>query len=264
MKVWAFHGMRRSGNHVVLNWTGLTEAAFFMNDILRSEQTARLLGDPAKPMGFWRWFLRLCARKRMRRPLRQEGRKLFSGGLCVSLEDWPIEDPIFDPWPANIRHILLIRDPLNMFASRIRMTEGLHDAGGTEREELYFRSSVSLWKSHAREFLGDTCHLPGHVGIYFDSWLGDSGYRAGIAARLGLVPNEAALGIVPPHGGGSSFEGMAPLGEDAVERRLSRHSQLREDEQGLFARILDDEELIALRARVLERVSSTADDLKVA
>lgn len=264
MKVWAFHGMRRSGNHVVLNWTGLTAFPFFMNDIRVNEQVAALLGDPVAPKGFWRWFLRLCARKRMRKPLRKDGRKLFSGGLCVSLEDWPIEEPIFDPWPANCRHILLLRDPLNMFASRIRMYNGMHNAYSEDRADLYFENSVALWKSHAREFLGDTRFLPGHVGIYYDRWLSDAGYRAAIAARLGLVPDESALGIVPPQGGGSSFEGMAPLGSDAVERRLSRHSQLREDEQALFAHILGDAELLTLRERVLERVGIAVGDRKVA
>src|SRR5690606_11171397 len=131
-----FHGMRRSGNHVVLNWTGLTEFPFFMNDILRNEQAAKVLGDPVSSKGFWRWFLRLCARKRMRQPLRRDGRKLVSGGLCVSLEDWPIEDPIFDPWPASCRDILLLRDPLNMFASRIRMHNGAHHIYGEERAPI--------------------------------------------------------------------------------------------------------------------------------
>jgi hypothetical protein len=261
MQVWAFHGMRRSGNHVVLNWTGLTASSFFMNDIRRDEQTAKLLGDAVSPKGFWRWFLRLCLRKRMRKPLKQEGRKLFSGGLCASLEDWPIEDPIFTPWPANSRHILLLRDPLNMFASRIRRFDAMHTAYCQERAYLYFENSISLWKSHAREFLHDTHHLPDHVGIYYDRWVSDPAYRAEIATKLGLMPDEAALGIVPTYGGGSSFEGMAPLGADAVELRLSRYSQLRDDEKALFARIVEDEELLALRARVLEQVGIAADDL---
>jgi hypothetical protein len=233
------------------------EFPLFINDIMRKEQSAKVLGDPVGSKRFWRWFLRLCARKRMRKILWQDGRKFFTGGLCVSLEDWPIEDPIFDPWPPHCRHVLLIRDPLNLFASRIRMHHGAHHIYGEERAPIYFENSVALWKSHAREFLGDTDHLPGHVGIYYDSWLTNPAYRAAIAAQLDLVADEAALGIVPPHGGGSSFEGMAPLGADAVERRLSRHSELREDERILFARIAGDEELLALRARVMERVGLT-------
>jgi hypothetical protein len=259
MKVWAFHGMRRSGNHVVLNWTGLTHAAFFMNDILREDQAAKLLGDPVGSKGFWRWFLRLAARKRMRKPLRKDGAKLFRAGLCVSLEDWPIDGPIFDPWPTKCRHILLIRDPLNMFASRIRRFDAMHTAYCQERAHIYFERSIALWKAHAREFLGETSHLPGHVGIYYDRWLTDSGYRARVAAWLGLRADEGALDIVPPQGGGSSFEGMAPLGADAVERRLSRHSQLDDREQKLLARVTDDAELMHLREQVLEHVSGMAE-----
>lgn len=256
MHIWAFHGMRRSGNHVVLNWTGLSQSTLFINDILREEQTSRLLGDPVKPRRFWAWFLRLCLRKRMRQPLLRHGRKLSADGLCVSLEDWRIDEPIFQTWPRQCRHILLLRDPLNMFASRIRMVGGLHDAIGKGRSDLYFQNSIGLWKSHAREFLGDTRHLPGHVGIYYDRWLADPGYRAGIASRLGLVADEAALGVVPPHGGGSSFEGMAPLGADAIERRLSRHSQLQGEERVQFERIAGDSELMQLRERVLARLEA--------
>lgn len=259
MQTWAFHGMRRSGNHVVLNWSGLTESTFFMNDILRNEQVSVLLGDPFSPKGFWAWFLRLSLRKRMRKPLLKTGRRLASRGLCVSLEDWPIDKPIFRPWPRRCQHILLLRDPLNMFASRIRMNNGMHVVYGKERSDLYFQNSIELWKSHAREFLGHTNLLPGHVGVYYDRWVVDAAYRAAIAARLRLVPDEGALNRVAVEGGGSSFEGLSPLSEDAIARRLSRHSQLDAREQKLLARVTDDAELMHLREQVLEHVSGMAE-----
>ena len=265
MQIWAFHGMRRSGNHAVLNWTGLPRSTFFLNDILQHEQVAVVFGDPFTPKGFWAWFLRLSLRKRMRKPLLKAGRRLASGGLCVSLEDWPIEAPIFDPWPRRCRHILLLRDPMNMFASRIRMMGGrMHHFYGKDRADLYFQHSIDLWKEHAREFLGETDRLPGHVGIYYDRWVADPIYRAGIAASLGLVPDERALNRVASEGGGSSFEGMAPLGDDAITRRLSRHNQLEDDEKQLFARVTDDSDLMQLRERVLEHVSGTAQRRMVA
>lgn len=264
MQIWAFHGMRRSGNHVVLNWTGLTNAAFFMNDILLREQVPALLGDPFATKAFWHWFPRICARRQMRRMLRETGWKLLARGLCVSLEDWPIDRPIFTPWPRRCQHILLLRDPLNMFASRIRMSGGMHVVYGGERADAYFQNSIALWKMHAREFLGETNRLPDHVGVYYDRWVVDPTYRAEIAASLRLAPDEGALNRVAVEGGGSSFEGMAPLGEGAIERRLSRHDQLEGDEKRLFARIPADSELMQLRERVLERVHASARSRQIA
>jgi hypothetical protein len=265
MLVWAFHGMRRSGNHAVLNWTSLPRSTFFLNDILQSEQVSVVLGDPFTPKGLWAWFLRLAMRKRMRKPLLKTGRRLASGGLCVSLEDWPINAPIFDPWPRRCRHVLLLRDPMNMFASRIRMMGGgMHRFYAQDRADLYFQNSIELWKMHAREFLGETNHLPGHVGVYYDRWVADPAYRVEVAAKLGLVPDERALSHVAPEGGGSSFEGMAPLGDDAIARRLSRHSQLEGDEKRLFARVTDDSDLMQLRERVLDHVFGDTKRLMVA
>ncbi|MET4632136.1 hypothetical protein [Kaistia defluvii] len=259
MQTWAFHGMRRSGNHVVLNWSGLTESTFFMNDILQREQVPALLGDPFPTKAFLHWFPRVCARRYVRRMLRKTGWKLLTRGLCVSLEDWPIDKPIFTPWPRRCQHILLLRDPLNMFASRIRMSNGMHVLYGKDRADDYFQNSIELWKSHAGEFLGHTHLLPGHVGVYYDRWVVDAAYRAAIAARLRLVPDEGALYRVAVEGGGSSFEGLSPLGEDAIARRLSRHSQLDDREQKLLARVTDDAELMHLREQVLEHVSGMAE-----
>ncbi|WEK52369.1 MAG: hypothetical protein P0Y66_10525 [Candidatus Kaistia colombiensis] len=235
-----------------------------MNDILLREQVPALLGDPFATKAFWHWFPRICARRQMRRMLRETGWKLLARGLCVSLEDWPIDRPIFTPWPRRCQHILLLRDPLNMFASRIRMSGGMHVVYGGERADAYFQNSIALWKMHAREFLGETNRLPDHVGVYYDRWVVDPTYRAEIAASLRLAPDEGALNRVAVEGGGSSFEGMAPLGEGAIERRLSRHDQLEGDEKRLFARIPADSELMQLRERVLERVHASARSRQIA
>ena len=52
---------------------------------------------------------------------------------------------------------------------------------------------------------------------------------------------------------------LSPLGEDAIARRLSRHSQLDDREQKLLARVTDDVELMDLREQVMEHVSGMAE-----
>jgi hypothetical protein len=242
--------MRRTGNHVIINWTGITRSTIFFNDILPKEQRRALLGFDHTPRHFGRWLLRACSRRSLPKVLAGAGH-LLKGRLSLSLEDWLLDRRLFIDWPSDRRDILLIRDPFNLFASRISMGQGGHRSFFRSRAVEYFPASIALWKQHAREFLGDTNHLPGHVGIFYDLWLIDAGYRREIAARLGIAPDEGALAVVAKEGGGSSFEGMTPLGTDAAQRRLSRYRQLTGENRAMFEVIASDPEILALRERLL-------------
>ena len=253
MRVWVFHGMRRTGNHAIINWTGITRSTIFFNDILPKEQRRALLGEDVAPARFGRWLFRACSRRSVSKLLPGLG-CLFHGALSVSLEDWLIDRRTFENWPRDRRDILLIRDPFNLFASRISMGQGGHKSFFKRRPEEYFRASIALWKQHAREFLGDTNHLPGHVGIFYDRWLVDAEYRREVAAGLGITPDEGALNVVAREGGGSSFEGLSPLGADAVQRRLSRYQQLTGENREMFEVVAADPEIVQLRERLLQRM----------
>lgn len=209
-----------------------------------------LLGEDVAPVHFRRWLARACSRRSVRKLVAGMG-YLLRGKLSVSLEDWQLHRPALLAWPKERKDVLLIRDPFNLFASRISMGRGGHTSFCKNHAEDYFRASIVLWKQHAREFLGDTNYLPGHVGIFYDRWLIDAGYRRDIAYRLGVMPDESALTVVAKEGGGSSFEGMSPLGEDAAQRRLSRYKQLTGENHEMFQAVALDPEILELRERLL-------------
>ncbi len=255
--------MRRTGNHVIINWTGITRSTIFFNDTLPKEKRRALLGEDVASVPFRRWLARSCSRRSVPKLLAGLGR-LMRGEVSLSLEDGQLDRPFLVDWPKQRRDILLIRDPFNLFASRISKGRGGHRSFGRQRVEDYFHASIALWKQHAREFLGDTNHLPGHVGVFYDRWIIDADYRREVAARLGIAPDESALGVVAKEGGGSSFEGLSPLGADAVQRRLSRYEQLTGENREMFKVVAADPEIIALRERLLQRMPVTGIDRAVA
>ncbi len=263
MRVWAIHGMRRTGNHAVINWTGIPNSTLFFNDILTKEQRRVLLGETVAPHRFGRWLLRASARGGAK-GFRRGWRWLLLGRVAVSFEDWRLDTPALVGWPKARRDILIVRDPFNLFASRIQMRGGGHRNLGRDRVEDYFHASIGLWKQHAREFLGDTSHLPGHVGVFYDRWLVDAAYRREVATSLGITPDESALGVVAKEGGGSSFEGLSPLGADAAQRRLSRYEQLTGENREMFEVVAADPEIVALRERLLQLMPAPEDRLAVA
>ncbi len=252
MIVTSFHGMSRSGNHVIIHWAGYSRQGLYLNDMLRRRRYALERGADLPPARFTPSVLQALSRRSLRK-LFLELPRLARGRIVVSLEDWPLDRPVFATRPRRQHEILILRDAPCLLASRVRAR--MWDAGGSAARSASEAVAqwAARWKQHAREFLGETRHLPGHCGILYDRWIADPAYRAALAERLGIVPDEAALSIVPPQGGGSSFEGMAPLGADAVTRRLSRFDMLSEEEKALCAPVLADPEIAALRTRLFHR-----------
>ncbi len=229
------HGMKRSGNHAIIQWM-LAQGEFkFYNNII--PVGAILRGDRTlpEPLDFAAW---------------RAERVTPEQSICASLEDHPPSVRPFAELPADVTQVLILRDPENFFASRIRKAgKAAHPAYPSEPGPLLTRV-IEGWKAHAREFLGVTAYLPNRVGIYFNAWFSDAAYRQEISARLGLDFSDAAYAQVSDVGGGSSFDRTAFDGENRRMKVLERKSQLSESEARFLAWILADEELNDLRRQV--------------
>lgn len=106
--------------------------------------------------------------------------------------------------------LLILRDPFNLFASRL--------AGGIGHVTL--ATAGRIWCQHAREFLGLRRHLRNErVMVSYNAWASSPRYREQLAARLGVEFDDAAAEAVPAAGGGSSFDGTAFAGR-AHEMRV--------------------------------------------
>ena len=197
-------GMRRSGNHAVIDWLrrNMPGEVVFLNDCGPGDpfrtyammETPR--GDRHGPsFRATRWF-----------PQFDEGREARSH--IVSYEDmapdaagppegWP------DPLRAPFRTVVIHRSFLNWLASFHALV--LDRNRGTRwgvREPGEVAPFVALYAG----LLGARCDL----SICFDRWLGSASYRRGAVRALGLVPRDDGTGEASPYGGGSSFDGGCP------------------------------------------------------
>ena len=241
------HGMKRSGNHAVIEWMRAQGRFVFCNNlipiapILRGEKTM-----PA-PRDFAEW-----EREKV-------GAEAGGADVCASLEDHPLDIRPFVALPPGGVQILIVRDPANLFASRIRKGRRLdHPAYPREAGPLLSRV-VAGWKAHAREFLGLSAVLPGHVGVFFNAWFSDAEYRRLLSERLGLEFSDAGFARVASTGGGSSFDRTEFDGDNTRMQVLARAAQLDAEETRLLESVLADEEVRALGRRLEERFRSGAE-----
>lgn len=122
------------------------------------------------------------------------------------------EDPTVSAWTPDVpprygrvakhRRILVLRSFYNVMASRLQYQDGrvegvrFHAAG-------YKDDRVGMWIENAEFALkphGDT------LVILYDLWVTSPTYRRLIEKSLGLREDDSRLEIVPPEGGGSSFD----------------------------------------------------------
>lgn len=223
--------MKRSGNHAIIQWMLAQGEFVFVNNFIPIAAILRGTRAFPAPREFAAW---------------REGHTAGDRAVCASLEDFPPDVRPFRELPAGATQVLILRDPENFFASRIRKGRKLaHPAYPREPGPMLSRV-IDGWKAHAREFLGHTTHLPEKVGVYFNAWFGGEAYRRGISERLGLEFSDAGFGQVSPVGGGSSFDQTAFDGDNKRMQVLDRKTQLHDDEARLLAAIMADEEIGAL------------------
>lgn len=240
-----FRGMKRSGNHAVCNWLNSNNDFLFFNNIiplaaiLRGEKTV----PPPQPLNRW-----------LARHYQWRIDKYFNAkrkNLLFGIEDHPLDLRPFNDLPDSARSVLILRDPYNLFASRIRKAGRVDNHSYAREPGPLFDRAVDLWKAYAREFVGQTAQLPGNTArVYFNRWVADAEYRKAIAETLGLRIDPMAVGKVSDHGGGSSFDSVAFDGQADRMPVLDRVGQLTESERELFSIIEKDAEISELHARI--------------
>lgn len=236
-------GMKRSGNHALIQWIRANLPVVFFNNavqvggILRGERTL------PEPLPFNRWL-----GEQSRIPLLAKARA-YNKDVLVSFEDFDPAWRLFSTTPPATLSILILRDPYNLFASRIRKGVSTRSSAFANPPSPNFRYMIELWKAHALAFLNETSGRP-DVAVYFNRWFDSPAYRQQIADSLAMPNSDAGLDIVDGFGGGSSFDG---LGYDARARQmdvLSRVDELSEDERSFLAIVQEDAEVRALHERI--------------
>lgn len=220
-------GMSRSGNHAVIDWI-LSQArgrSCFANCAepkLNPFASARPLADRRRIVVNYAPFDHDAE---LRGDLSRKDLLIHSYEDCFlgAVASAAFEDR-HDEWVGqSLRRtdVLILRDPYNLFASRIAARIGLvsHAVAGR------------IWKQHAREFLGVRRYLnQRRVLVNYNRWAMDRRYRARVAGELRLEFDDAARLRVPATGNGSSFDGVRYDGCAHAMRTLERWKHFDGDE----------------------------------
>jgi hypothetical protein len=202
MKQYIFHGMQRSGNHAILNWAigAVAENTVLLNDCLAENFTAKHglgLSDSVK----------------------KAIAEVEPDYLVYTVEDYEIGEAkkiLGDSGVdvASATHVLVLRDPYNLFASRGTRYDASRLGG-------FSSLAVETWKSHARTYLkGDL------VNANFNIWFLQRDYRLLLAKRLGLPFTDDNKEGIMDLCGGSSFDGMKYNGRASEMKVLERYKKV--------------------------------------
>ncbi len=221
------YGMRRSGNHAIINWLQRNAPggrALFFNDCrpgrdpfatFRAAEIdgRRVAGPGADPARL--------------------GAQAGAGALVLfSYEDAMPNAPRKRALSegideAEIAHeIVISRSFLNWSASLLKKLQGNPAYRPPQRVAIVLRALTGYERMLDLVIHEDDLDV---VTIRFDDWAGSPAYRAGRLARLGFPARDDTLGEVQPYGDGSSFQKTAQRPEEL--RIAGRWRQMAQDPQ---------------------------------
>lgn len=198
-------GMRRSGNHAIINWLlrNAHMGSIFLNNCS--------VGRPARRT--WRSIEVNGRRANITKgdPISRATSKARDGALViVSYEDFsPDPDEMDAAVTADMAHhevtheVLFYRDFMNWSASLLKKIQSNDDLDTLDCLRIMM---VSLEKYREMLRLITQAKTLGVVPVNYDRWLTRPVYREKVLETLGLPCKDNSLGKVQPYGGGSSFQ----------------------------------------------------------
>ena len=263
-------GLQRTGNHAIINWiiSQTPGRTFFLSDVRASENPYASMsefehyesGSLVTRLTFWEPpaapIDELCQHGYGREVAGSFSAKQL---LIYNYEDQPLTricsdycEQNHDKW-LGISHtrfdVLIVRDPFNLLASRLRMGSALSGIKDYDRVKV-------LWKEYAREYLSMTRVLGGRpILVNFNEWFLSRTYRCELARTLNLVFSDAGVDHVAGFGGGSSFDGFAFQGRAREMRILERWKAFADDDD--YKALLGDGEMLDMSRAIFGHVAGT-------
>lgn len=261
-------GLRRSGNHAIINWiTKQVSGSVVHLNNLRPEE------NPYQ--AYWKAFNgRINASERWRADelrqnslyqgrhgyelLKQEvkGKFIPKDCLIMSYEDSSLSrvaskrserthDRHFGK-SAERLDVLILRDPFNLIASRIRSDK--FEVRGINRKGM-----IGLWIDYAKEYLNETNYLDQKkILVNYNAWFLDREYRQKLSKQLGLPFSDSGLDEVPGFGKGSSFDSVSLHGQAQKMGVLERWKGYANNE--LYRKLLRNEEVFYYSDKIFGRI----------
>ncbi|MCF8359100.1 MAG: hypothetical protein K9H26_10100 [Prolixibacteraceae bacterium] len=203
-EIFNIYGLKRSGNHAIINWlSGQFEFEFYNNII---PIAPILKGEKKIPdiIHFNNWI--------ETQNLTSFKKKSIKNKTCyvVSLEDHFLEIKpfIYDP-DSIVKNILILRTPENLFASRIRKASKVNNPAYPLVFNNNMQRAIDLWLQYVKEFFNETNFLVNKVCILFDEWYINKAYREETSQKLGITFDDINYSRISTLGGGSSFNNIS-------------------------------------------------------
>lgn len=260
-----FAGLQRSGNHAIINWifSQAREIKCYLNNIVVNRNPFIEFQRKGTIREFQTDFY-----DRFNLPMEQFGFFSRKETLIYSYEEEFLElafskefERHHDRWlgkSARRYDVLLVRDPFNLFASRLKKEDDINANRYSLRKPDERDTLIRLWKQYAREYLGETNFLTNNrVVINYNDWFQDSEYRRKLAETFDLKFSDESMDEVLPIGGGSSFDRVAKDNDGRQMKVLERWKLFTDDPD--FQAAFADKELIELSNRIFGEIPGTKE-----
>jgi hypothetical protein len=253
-------GLRRTGNHAIIVWIQkqIQGNAIHLNNIRPDLSPYRYVYEEVQD------HYRSHRREQLEFLLQQaQGNFSYKECLIYNYEDFDFSSALNSYYSeknhdiylgksAEKYDLILLRDPFNLLASRIK--RGFLDV------KIKNKNFIDLWLEYAQEILGETNYLSQNKKIFvnYNQWVQNQNYRQQISEQLGLQFSDAGIDTVPHYGKGSSFDGKEFDGkakemdiqnrwkyflEDKTYRTMLNHPKLWEYSERIFGHIPGTEAL---------------------
>jgi len=203
MPNYAIYGLRRSGNHAILEWmiknfNQKDERHIIKHRLITSGNSCYLnaINEYIKTRNFHIDF---------------NFAKITYKNLLVSYEDVP--ETYVSKYTRGFNKIVILRDILNVVASRYKRIMDSDPESNIYKLMKIDENLFKCWISHASAFKKNASI------IKFEDWISSKEQRDEIAKSVGCK-NIDCISTIPFHGGGSSFSKMEkmPSSKDLLNR----------------------------------------------
>jgi len=263
-----FVGLQRSGNHAIINWIycQCSEPRCHLNWVKVDQNPFYCFQRRATVREFQKDFF-------TKFNINAEKIGMFSKKnlFMFSYEDEHLEKIVSEKFEKNREmwigrskkryDLLLLRDPFNLFASRLKKEDDIIENKYSLRKESERAILSAMWKGHAKEFLGETSILKNNkVCVNYNKWVSDREYRRIIAGLLDLEFTDAGVEEVLHIGGGSSFDRIKYNQKASDMKVLERWKHYIDDDD--FLDIFKDREIIDLSHKIFGEIPGTDELIK--
>ncbi|MEK6919013.1 MAG: hypothetical protein AABW73_03155 [Nanoarchaeota archaeon] len=252
-----FFGLKRSGNHAITNWiiknveADNSGVSYFNNVIDPFSNDGKILKRPFKKI-------------KDIIDNQKGGPKQLT---IITYEDYSLKNIKTAITIKNqrkimkkgvISNILLIRDPFNTFASRMKRIENL-DKEGLKRpiQNVEWPKVISLWKQYAKEYLGITNYLERKIIVNYNNWTSDKSYRDKKLKEIGHKNMDLGIETVPNQGHGSSFDLLSKDGNASSMKVLERWEEFKNIKK--YRDLFRDKEIKTLSEKIFGQIKGTEE-----